>query len=186
MKMDTGDHPPIRLRPYRTPIHKRKLAEEAVNEMLDSGIIERSPWSFLIAIVEKKDGEHRFYVDFRQLNAITKPLAVPLPLINDILAHFGKTTCFSTLDLRSGYWQISLIEKDQEKIAFTCHVGLFNFHVMPFGLSNAPGVFTQLMSIVLGGLEDFAMAYILLWMILWCFLRHLRSTSDNYKRYSIV
>lgn len=48
MRIDTGDHPPIKLRPYRTPIHKRKLVEEAVNEMMDSGIIERSksPWSF--------------------------------------------------------------------------------------------------------------------------------------------
>ena len=54
-------------------------------------------------IVEKKDGGHRFCVDFRQLNAITKPLAVPLPLIDDILALLGKSKCFSTLDLRSGY-----------------------------------------------------------------------------------
>ena len=49
MKIDATDHPTIRLRPYRTPIHKRKLVEETVNEMLDSGIIEgsRFPWSFL-------------------------------------------------------------------------------------------------------------------------------------------
>lgn len=75
MKIDTGDYPPIRLKPYRTPIHKRKLVEEEVNEMLDSGLIERSrfPWSFPINIVEKKDGGHRFCVDFRQSNAITKP-----------------------------------------------------------------------------------------------------------------
>ena len=59
----------------------------------------------------------------------------------------------------SGYWQVALDEKDQ-KTAFTCHMGLFNFHVKPFGLSNALGVFTQLMSIVLGDLEDFAMAYL--------------------------
>lgn len=96
MRIDTGGHPPIKLRPYRTPIHKRKLLEEAVNEMMDSGIIERSksPWSFPIVIVEKKDGGHRFCVDFRQLNAITKPLAVPLPLIDDILALLGKSKCF--------------------------------------------------------------------------------------------
>ena len=49
---------------------------------------------------------------------------------------------------------------DHEKTAFTCHLGQFNFVVMPFSLSNAPGVFTQLMSIVLEGLEDFAMAYL--------------------------
>ena len=162
MRIDTGDQPPIKLRPYRTPIHKRKLVEEAVNEMMDSGMIERSnsPWSFPIVIVEKKDGGHRFCVDFRQLNAITKPLAVPLPLIDDILALLGKSKCFSTLDLRSGYWQVALNEEDREKTAFTCHMGLFNFRVMPFGLANAPGVFSQLMSIVLNGMEMFAMAYL--------------------------
>ena len=81
-----------------------------MNEMMDSGMIERSksPWSFPIVIVEKKDGGHRFCVDFRQLNSITKPLAVPLPLIDDILALLGKFKCFSTLDLRSGYWQVAL------------------------------------------------------------------------------
>ncbi len=54
MRIDTGDHPPIKLRPYRAPIHKRKLVEEAVNEMMNSGMIERSksPWSFPIVIVE--------------------------------------------------------------------------------------------------------------------------------------
>ena len=79
MRIDTSDHPPIKLRPFRTPIHKRKLMEEAVNKMMDLGMIERSksPWSFPIVIVEKKDGRHRFCVDFCQLNTIKKPLAVP-------------------------------------------------------------------------------------------------------------
>ena len=162
MKIDTGNHPPIRLRPYRTPVHKRGVVEEAVRDMLEAGIIERSksPWSFPIVIVEKKNGGHRFCVDIRKLNAITKPMAVPLPLIDDILALLGGSACFSTLDLSSGYWQVALDKMDREKAAFTCHVGLFNFRVMPFGLSNAPGVFSQLMSMVLEGLEGFAMAYL--------------------------
>ena len=80
-------------------------------------------------IVEKKDGRHRFCVDFRQLNAITKLLVVPLPLIDDILALLGKSKCFSTLDSRSGYWQVALNKEDREKTAFTCHMGLFNVRV---------------------------------------------------------
>ena len=162
MRIDTGDHPPIKLRPYSTPIHKRKLVEEALNEMMDLGMIERSKshWSFPIVIVEKKDGGHRFCMDFRQLNAITKPLAVPLPLIDDIFALLGKSKCFSTLDLRSGYWHIALNKEVREKTTFTCHMGLFDFRVMLFGLANAPGVFSQLMSIVLNRMETFAMAYL--------------------------
>ena len=84
-------------------------------------------------------------------------MAVPLPLIDDILALLGKFACFSSLDLRSGYWQVALERMDREKTAFTGHMGLFNFRVMPLGLSNAPGVFTQLMS---EGSEGFAMAYL--------------------------
>ena len=55
IKIDTGDHPPIKL---KTPIHKHKLEEDAVKDMLESGLIEhsRSPWSFPIVVVSKKDG----------------------------------------------------------------------------------------------------------------------------------
>ena len=97
MKIDTGNNPPIKIKPYRTPIHKRKLVEEAVKEMLEAKVIERyrSHWSFSIVVVDKKDGGHRFCVDFRALNNITTPLAYPLPLIDDILALLGKATCFS-------------------------------------------------------------------------------------------
>ena len=96
-----------------------------------SGVIERSssPRSFPIVIIEKKNS-----------------LAVPLPLIDDILALLGKTAYFSTLDLRSGYWQVSLDEPGWEKTVFVWHLGLFNFRLMPFGLSYVPRVFTQLIS----------------------------------------
>ena len=51
-------------------------------------------------------------------------------------------------------------EADKEKTAFACHYGLFEFNVMPFGLSNAPAIFQELMSIVLQGLGHFARAYL--------------------------
>lgn len=80
-------------------------------------------------------------MDFRKLNAISKPLAVLLPLIDDILALLGKAKYFSNIDLRSAYWQVVLDEANREKAAFACHLGLFQFRVMPFGLANAPGIF---------------------------------------------
>ena len=51
-------------------------------------------------------------------------------------------------------------EKDKEKTAFACHRGLFEFNVMPFGLSNAPAVFQELMSVVLQGCDRFVTAYV--------------------------
>lgn len=60
-------------------------------------------WNFLIVVVNKKEGGNRFCVDFRKLNAISKPLVVPLPLIDDILALLEKAKFFSNIDLRSEY-----------------------------------------------------------------------------------
>ena len=162
MKLDTGEHPPIKMKPYRTPLNKRAVIDNAVDEMLEAGIIRRSrsPWSFPVVVVDKKDGSKRFCVDFRQLNKITKPISYPLPVIDDILARLGEAKYFTTLDLKSGYWQVLMDERDREKTAFACHRGLFEFLVMPFGLSGAPPVFMELMNIVSEGLEDFAIPYL--------------------------
>ena len=162
MKIDTGDHPSIKLRPYRTPLNNRKIVDKAVDEMMEAKIISRSksPWSFPVVIVDKKDGSKRFCVDFRRLNKITKMNSYPLPLIDDILALLGNAKYFTSLDLKSGYWQVLMDEADEEKTAFTCHRGLFQFNFMPFGLSNAPAIFQELMSIVLADLDQFAIAYL--------------------------
>ena len=111
-------------------------------------------------IVDKKDGSKRFCVDFRKLKQVTKKNSYPLPVIDDILALLGKAKYFTSLDLKSGYWQVLMNESDKEKTAFACHWGLFEFNVMPFGLSNAPAVFQELMPVVLQGLGDFAIAYL--------------------------
>ena len=113
-----------------------------------------------MVIVDKKDGSKRFCVDFRVLNKmIGKKNSYPLPLIDDILALLGKCKYFTSLELKSGYWQVAMNKKDKEKTAFAFHRGLFEFNVMPFGLSNAPAVFQELMSVVLQGCDRFATAY---------------------------
>ena len=130
--------------------------------MLEANVVRRSksPWSFPVVIVDKKDGSKRFCVDFRKLNQITKRNSYPLPLIDDILALLGKAKYFTSLDLKSGYWQVLIDEADKEKTAFACHRGLFVFNVMPFGLCSAPVIFQELMAIVLQGLSHFATAYL--------------------------
>ena len=123
--------------------------------MLTGGQIEASdsPWSSPVVLVTKKDGGTRFCVDYRQLNDATIKDAYPLPRIDDTLDMLAGKQWFSTLDLASGYWQVSLSQEARVKTAFTTHSGLFQFRVMPFGLCNAPATFKRLMDRVLQGLR---------------------------------
>ena len=97
-----------------------KKEEACVTEMLTGGQIEASdsPWSSPVVLVTKKDGGTRFCVDYRQLNDATVKDAYPLPRIDDTLDMLAGKQWFSTLDLASGYWQVSLSRDARAKTAF--------------------------------------------------------------------
>ena len=81
-KIDTaGDQKPIEQQPRRLPLAKADIAEEAIEGMHEQGIIEtsNSPWAAPIVLVKKKDGTHRFCVDYRRLNDVTKKIPVRFP-----------------------------------------------------------------------------------------------------------
>ncbi len=162
-RVHTGDSTPIRQPPRRLPPIKQEAANKAIQEMLDQGLIEpaSSPWASPIVLARKKDGSWRFCVDYRKLNDATRKDSYPLPRIDDTLDRLGGMQLFSTLDLRSGYWQVEMEEGDKEKTAFVTDRGLWQFNVMPFGLCNAPATFERLMDRVLAGLPpEVAMVYI--------------------------
>ena len=127
-----------------------------VQQMLSSSVIRpsNSPWGSPVIMVKKKDGSLRFCVDFRQLNAATVKDAHPNLRIDDLLDALHGASWFSTLDLKSGYWQVPIQERDKEKTAFLTSRGqLFEFNQVPFGLCNAPATFSRLMDRVLAGLH---------------------------------
>ena len=92
-------------------------------------------------------------MDYRRLNIATVNDTYPLPRIDDTLAMLAGKQWFSTLDLASGYWQVSLSQEARTKSAFLTHSGLFQFKIIPFGLCNAPATFERLMDRVLQGLR---------------------------------
>ena len=148
--------PPLR-QPYRrqNPAVRREEMTQ-VQQMLSSSVIRpsNSPWASPVVMVRKKDGSLRFCVDFRQLNAATVKDAHPLPRIDDLLDALHGAKWFSTLDLKSGYWQVPIAEQDKEKTAFRTSSGqLYEFNQVPFGLCNAPATFSRLMDRVLAGLH---------------------------------
>jgi len=146
---------PIRQAVRRVPLPQREEVKRLLTEMQQKEVItpSKSPWASPIILVPKKDGSLRFCVDYRKVNEVTHKDAYPIPRIDDALDTLAGSKCFSTLDLKSGYWQVEVDKEHREKTAFCTHEGLFEFNVMPFGLCNAPATFQRLMDMVLTGLQ---------------------------------
>ena len=154
--INTGDAKAIKSRQYRVPYAQQETVDKMIDEMLSNKIISKSksPWASPIVIVKKKDGSNRFCIDYRKLNQVTVKDNYPIPLIEETLDSLNGSSFFSSLDLASGYWQIALSDSAKEKTAFISTKGLFEFNVLPFGLSNAVSAFQRTMEIVIEGLTN--------------------------------
>ncbi|GBM15785.1 Retrovirus-related Pol polyprotein from transposon 297 [Araneus ventricosus] len=125
---------------------------------------------------EKNNGEWRFCVDYRRLNKISKKDVYPLPHIDDALDCLAGAKIFSMMDLKSGYWQIEVDDKERKKTAFVTSDGLYEFKVMPFGLCNAPATFERMMDTVLRGLK---------WNICLCYLDDIIVYAPNFQEHKL-
>ncbi|GJX69137.1 reverse transcriptase domain-containing protein [Tanacetum coccineum] len=162
------------MRPLRTIVQSRgrvnpkihDVIKKEVEKLLDAGLIypiSDSPWVSPVHCVPKKGGMTvitndeneliptrlvtgwRVCIDYRKLNEATRKDHFPLPFMDQMLERLAGNEYYCFLDGFSGYFQIPIDPKDQEKTTFTCPYGTFAYRRMPFGLCNAPGTFQRCM-----------------------------------------
>ena len=146
------DQAPPASKVYRLSKPQREEMEKQIKSLLAKGWIRpsSSPYGSPILFVKKKDGGMRMCIDYRAVNKMTVRNSYPLPRIDDLVDRLTGSSIFSCLDLQQAYHQVRLSDADVPKTAFTTPQGLYEYMVLPFGLSNAPSTFQSVINSILG------------------------------------
>ena len=162
----------ITLQPGTTPPHQAmygmsqaelQVVKQYIKENLSKGFIRASssPAAAPILFVKKPGGGLRLCVDYRRLNEITKKDRYPLPLIKETLARISKAKIFSKIDIIAAFNRLRMAEGEEWKTAFATRMGLFEYNVLPFGLTGGPASFQRYINDALREyLDEFATAYL--------------------------
>jgi len=149
--IDTGNHLPISLNPYRTPYSVRSELKKILDDFERNDLIEKSssPWNAPAILVRKKTGGFRLVIDYRRLNSITSQINHPLPVIEDVLNNLHGSSIFSCLDMKKGFHQLEVENSSKDKTAFCTEFEQVRWKRMPMGTRNSPSVFARVMDEVL-------------------------------------
>ena len=154
-EIDTGDAKPIRIRPQPMARSMEEEGRKTIGQMEDRGLIRpsKSPWASNVTLVQKPNGKIRITIDYRGLNSVTQEPVSNQPRTQDCIDALAKARYFSLGDSSAAYHQIRMKEEDIPKTAFITKFGLYEWTVLPMGLSGAPFCYTQLMELALSGLQ---------------------------------
>ena len=147
-KISLSDTEPVKKLPYPVPLSYRAKFKETLDQMIADDIIElsQSNYSSPCIIVPKKNTDDiRIAVDYRSLNNKIVKDREPINNTQSIFSSLSECKYFSTIDLKQGFWQIPLDVDSRKYTAFITEFGLFQFKVLPFGISTGPAVFSRLM-----------------------------------------
>ncbi|MCO5559818.1 hypothetical protein L7F22_013422 [Adiantum nelumboides] len=137
---------PVRQRQRRLPEHYREGVYMEIKKLLEAGLIfpvDNTEWVSPIVVVPKKNKHLRICVDYKQLNKATIKDYYPLPFIDQILDSLAGREIYAFLDCFSRYNQMAIADEDKLKTTFTTIFGTYAYHVMPFGLCNAPSSYQR-------------------------------------------
>ena len=140
--------------------------KKEIQEYLDKGLIwpSKSPWScarfYVRNAYELERGAPRLVINYKPLNKVLKWIRYPILNKRDLIRRMIKAAVFSKFDMKSGYYQILLKEKDKYKTAFCSTFGNYEWHIMLQGLKNAPSEFQNIMNNIFNPYIDFTLLYL--------------------------
>jgi len=156
--LEEGMEPPFG-KIYNMSETELKLLKDYIDDMLGKGFIRpsSSAASAPVLFTKNPNGSLRLCVDYRGLNRITKKNRYPIPLINDLIDRLKDAKVYTKIDLRAGYNNIRIAPGHEYKTAFRTRYGLFEYLVMPFGMTNSPATFQYFMNDIFHDMTDIFM-----------------------------
>ena len=135
--------------PRKVPVTLKGKIKEELDRMEKAGVIVRqtepTEWvSSMVTVI--KPSKIRICIDPRDLNQAIKREHYPMKTIEEVVAEIPGAKVFSTLDAKSGFWQIKLDEASSKLCTFNSPFGRYRFTRLPFGIKSAPEVFQKSMS----------------------------------------
>jgi hypothetical protein len=174
---------PYHAKPFAVPQAYLTTTKKEIERFEKLGIWKRvndSPWTAASFIQPKKTGDVRVLTDFRKLNEWIVRRPHPLPKISDLLQRLEGFRYATAIDLSMGYYHIPLDKYSQGLCGTVMPWGIYQYKVLPMGISNAPDIFQSIMMRLLGDL-DFVHVY--MDDILITSNEISRTTCPNYKQY---
>ena len=139
---------PIATKSRKFNSEDKRFIDEEIENLLSKGIIEpsKSPWRAQVLVTKNERHKRRMVIDYSQtINRYTYLDAYPLPRIDEQAHELAQCRIFSTLDLKSAYYQVPIAEEDLPYTAFEAGGKLYQYNRLPFGLTNAVSAFQRIM-----------------------------------------
>ncbi|MBW0558961.1 hypothetical protein O181_098676, partial [Austropuccinia psidii MF-1] len=145
--------PMLRRPPYPESLETRKEIEKHINELLDMDVIRKIGHNEIVAIttpvlITWHDGKSRLCGDFRALNNYKKDDRYPTPRIPHSLEKLAKAKCITKMDCMKGFHQNGVKPNSMKLLRIICHMGIYEYTRMPFGIKNAPAHFQRMMDTI--------------------------------------